>query len=61
MRKKLPDDKKRKSFSITIDETLLDVFDEFSKDNKIKNKSRYIENLIRKDMEDRGEDAKKEF
>lgn len=61
MRKKLPDDKKRKSFSVTIDENLLDVFDEHIKDRNIKNKSRYIESLIRKDMESRGEDIKREF
>jgi metal-responsive CopG/Arc/MetJ family transcriptional regulator len=61
MRKKLPDNKKRKSFSITIDEKLLDIFGEHVKDKSIKNKSRYIENLIRKDMESRGEDIKREF
>jgi len=61
MRKKMSDDKKRKSFSITIDETLLGVFDEHIEEKNVKNKSRYIENLIRKDMESRGEDVKKEF
>jgi len=61
MRKKIPDDKKRKSLTLTIDEDLLNLFDEYSNDKKIKNKSRYIESLIRKDMESRGEDIKREF
>ena len=61
MRKKIPDDKKRKSLTLTIDEDLLTLFDEYTIDKKIKNKSRYIESLIRKDMESRGEDIKREF
>jgi len=61
MRKKLPEEKHRKSFSITVDETLLELFDKYVKEKKIRNKSRYIENLIRKDMEKRGEDVKREF
>ena len=61
MRKKIPDDKKRKSLTLTIDEDLLNLFDEYTIDKKIKNKSRYIESLIRKDMESRGEDIKREF
>lgn len=61
MRKKLPEEKHRKSFSITVDETLLELFDKYVKEKNIRNKSRYIENLIRKDMEKRGEDVKREF
>ena len=61
MRKKLAEDKKRKSLTLTIDEDLLGLFDKYSNNKKIKNKSRYIENLIRKDMESRGEDIKREF
>jgi metal-responsive CopG/Arc/MetJ family transcriptional regulator len=61
MRKKIPEDKKRKSLTLTIDEDLLNLFDEYSNDKNIKNKSRYIESLIRKDMESRGEDIKREF
>lgn len=61
MRHKLPDDKKKKSFSLTIDEELLDIFDKYLTNKNVKNKSKYIEKLIREDMEDRGEDTKKDF
>ena len=61
MRHKIPDDKKKKSFSLTIDENLLDIFDKYLTSKNVKNKSKYIEKLIRDDMEDRGEDTKKDF
>ena len=58
MRNKIPDDKKKKKISITIDEKLLNLFDDHIGED---NKSKYIENLIRKDMEERGEKIKREF
>jgi len=61
MRHKLPDDKKKKSFSLTIDEDLLDIFDKYLTNRNVKNKSKYIEKLIREDMENRGEEIKKDF
>jgi metal-responsive CopG/Arc/MetJ family transcriptional regulator len=61
MRHKLPEDKKKKSFSLTLDEELLDIFENYLETNKVKNKSKYIENLIRRDMTERGEDTKKDF
>lgn len=61
MRHKLPEEKKKKSFSLTIDEDLLDIFDNYLDNKNIKNKSKYIEKLIREDMEERGEDIKKDF
>lgn len=61
MRHKLPEDKKKKSFSLTIDEGLLDIFDKYLNNKNVRNKSKYIEKLIREDMEDRGEDTKKDF
>lgn len=61
MRRKLPEEKKKKSFSLTLDGELLDIFDNYLDTNKVKNKSKYIENLIRKDMNERGEDTKKDF
>ena len=61
MRHKLPEDKKKKSFSLTLDEELLDIFENYLETNKVKNKSKYIENLIRRDMTERGEDNKKDF
>lgn len=61
MRNKLPEEKKKKKASITIDANLLEIFEDFITDKNIKNKSKYIESLIRKDMEERGEDTKREF
>ena len=61
MRHKLPEDKKKKSFSLTLDEELLGIFENYLDTNKVKNKSKYIESLIRKDMNERGEDTKKDF
>ena len=61
MRHKLPEDKKKKSFSLTLDEELLNIFENYLDNNKVKNKSKYIESLIRKDMSERGEDTKKDF
>lgn len=61
MRHKLPEDKKKKSFSLTLDEELLNIFKNYLDSNKVKNKSKYIESLIRKDMTERGEDTKKNF
>lgn len=61
MRHKLPEEKKKKSFSLTLDEELLHIFENYLDTNKVKNKSKYIENLIRKDMNERGEDISVEF
>jgi len=61
MRHKLPEEKKKKSFSLTLDEELLDIFENYLDTNKVKNKSKYIETLIRRDMNERGEDTKKDF
>ena len=61
MRHKLPEEKKKKSFSLTLDEELLDIFENYLETNKVKNKSKYIENHIRRDMNERGEDTKKDF
>ena len=61
MRQKIPDDKKKVKTAVSIDEQLSDIFDKYLNDKGIKNKSRYIEELIRKDMEDRGEDTSREF
>ena len=61
MRNKMPDEKKKKKASVTIDNELLEILDKFIIDQSIKNKSKYIESLIRKDMEERGEDTKRDF
>ena len=50
-----------KGFLISIDKKLLDIFNKYLDDNDIANKSKYIENLIRKDMEERGKNVDREF
>ena len=61
MRHKISQEKKRKKLSLTIDENLINIFDKYIDDNKIKNKSKYIERLIEEDMKSKGEEIKKEF
>ena len=61
MRKKIPDDKKKVKTAICIDEKLSIMFEKYLKDKDISNRSRYIEDLIRKDMEKRGENTDREF
>lgn len=61
MRKKIPDEKKKDKFAITIDEKLSDILKEYLDTNEISNKSKYIESLIRKDMEERGQNINREF
>jgi len=54
-RSKLPENKKKPKISITIDEKLNEIMEDQLKDIGI-NRSKYIENLIRKDMEEKGLD-----
>ena len=53
MRHKIPDEMKKDKFTITIDEKLNDIVNEYLKSNDIK-RSNYIEKLIREDMEKKG-------
>jgi metal-responsive CopG/Arc/MetJ family transcriptional regulator len=61
MRHKIPDDKKKEKMTLTIDEKLMEMFDKYLEDDKISNKSKYIESLIRKDMEERNKNTNREF
>ena len=61
MRNKIPEDKKKNKTAVTIDQNLLNLFNEFLYENEITNKSKYIENLIRKDMLERGKNIDREF
>ena len=61
MRKKIPDDKKKVKTAISIDEKLSEIFEKYLKDKNIQNRSRYIEELIRQDMNSRGENTEREF
>lgn len=59
-RKKLTDNQKKPKISITINKELDDILEDFLKENNI-NRSRYIENLIRKDFEKKGYDITPNF
>lgn len=61
MRHKIPDNKKKNKTAVTIDKNLLNLFNEFLDENEITNKSKYIENLIRRDMLEKGKNIDREF
>ncbi len=54
-------DKKKRKISFSVNEKLLDKLDGFLEENEISKRSRYIEKLIREDMEKRGKDVSKDF
>lgn len=56
MRKKLKDSEKKPKISITLDEKLSEVMKDYLEDIGL-NRSKYIENLIRKDFEKKGFDV----
>lgn len=60
MRHKIPDEMKKDKFTITIDEKLNDIVNDYLESNDIK-RSNYIEKLIREDMEKRGKNIEKKF
>lgn len=53
-RKKIPDEKKKQSVSLTIDTNLLEIMAEYLKDNAKNNRSKYIEKLIKEDLIKKG-------
>lgn len=61
MANKKSEDKKKRKISFSVNEKLLDKFDEFLEENEIQKRSKYIEKLIRDDMERRGKDVSKDF
>ena len=54
MNKKKPEEKKKKKFSFSINNKLLQIFDDYIEDEDISSRSKYIEKLIRDDMKKRG-------
>jgi metal-responsive CopG/Arc/MetJ family transcriptional regulator len=58
-RKKLTEKEKKQDFSISVNEELYNLMEEYMVDNNIKNRSKYIEHLVREDMKSRGEDVDK--
>lgn len=55
------EENKKIKFSCTINEKLLNKLDDFLEKEEILKRSRYIEDLIRKDMENRGMDVSRSF
>lgn len=60
VRRKLADDKKKPKISITIDQRLDEIMEIHLEKVKL-NRSKYIENLIRKDFEKKGYDITPDF
>ena len=59
--KKKSEENKKKKISFSVNEKLLNKFDEFLEKEEISKRSKYIEKLIREDMERRGKDVSKNF
>ena len=54
-RHKLRDNDKKKKFSISLSDKLNGILEDYMSKNGMSNKSKYIENLVKKDLENRGE------
>lgn len=60
-RHKLQEEDKKKDFSITINDRLNKILEDYMIKMGITNKSKYIESLVKKDLEDRGEKINLDF
>ena len=58
---KKPIEKLKSKFSFCLDERLLKIMDEYLEKEGINNRSKYLEKLVREDMEKRGKDISKDF
>jgi metal-responsive CopG/Arc/MetJ family transcriptional regulator len=56
-----PEEKRKSKLSVTINKKLVKRMDKFLSDEEINNRSKYIEKLIREDMEKRGKDVSMDF
>ena len=52
---------KKKKLSLTIDKNILVILDEYLEEIDVSKRSRYIQKLIREDMEKRGKDVSIDF
>ena len=59
-RKKMSEDKKKSKIAVSIDKNLSELMEEYTSTLGVK-KSKYIENLIKKDFEERGLNFKPDF
>jgi peroxiredoxin family protein len=60
-RKKLTEDKKKVKTGVTINSDVVNLMDELIEDIGNTNRSRYIEKLIKEDLQKRGKNINKEF
>ena len=56
-----PEEKKKEKLSLTIDKKLVEKMDQYLTDEQMNNRSRYIENLVREDMEKKGKNIDRNF
>jgi metal-responsive CopG/Arc/MetJ family transcriptional regulator len=56
---KKTEDKKKTKISVSVNEKLLSKLDEHIENEELGKRSKYIEKLIREDMEKRGKDVSK--
>jgi metal-responsive CopG/Arc/MetJ family transcriptional regulator len=52
---------KKGNTRVTIDNTILEILDEYLEENNITNRSKYIEKLIREDFEKKGKKIERNF
>lgn len=50
MRYKIPEEDKKVKITATIDKNLYELMEEYMNDNNIKNKSKFIEDLLKKNI-----------
>lgn len=55
------EEKKKKKISFSVNQKLLSKLDEYLEKEEISKRSKYIEKLIREDMEKRGKDVSRDF
>jgi metal-responsive CopG/Arc/MetJ family transcriptional regulator len=60
-RKKIQEDKKKVKTGVTINSDVVEMMDELIDDIGNTNRSRYIEKLIREDLEKRGKNIERDF
>ncbi len=60
-RKKIQDEKKKIKTGVTINSDVVEMMDELLEDIGNTNRSRYIEKLIREDLEKRGKNIERDF
>jgi len=56
-----PEEKKKEKLSLTIDRKLVEKMDQYLTDEQINNRSKYIEQLVREDMEKKGKNIDRNF